>query len=239
MSREPFQIGKTGWDELAEMPGTLKTGDVIHVQSQGLLSRLIRWFSRGWGEKKTWASHSALVLTVAEDIEIIEALTRVTRRPISAYAKKKSKLLVSRIPGGLDSEQKVQVIRKAEDYHGRVYGFIKLLPHALDRLFDNKYVFRRLLWIDDYPICSWLVAYVYDRLLKYQFGTPPNAAQPDDLLDHCVKTHWDFVWSDSEESVAGFCGIYELKRHKDDMGSKANETQNMNPPHSSNDNRAS
>lgn len=230
MLRGRFQIAKTGWDELAEVPGILQTGDVIHVQSQGPLSRLIRWFSRGWGEKKTWASHSALVLTVAEDIEIIEALTRVTRRPIFAYAKKKSKLLVSRIPGGLDSGQRAQLMKKSLDYHGRVYGFIKLLPHALDRLFNNRYVFRRLLWMDDYPICSWLVAYVYDRVLSYHFGTPPNAAQPDDLLDHCIKTNWDFVWSDSEASVTELCEIYQLRQEKDAMAPETNETQKMSPP---------
>ncbi len=238
MSREPFQIGKTGWDEMAGMPGILETGDVIHVQSQGLLSRVIRWFSQGREEKKTWASHSALVLTAAEEIEIIEALIRVTRRPIFTYAKKKSKVLVSRIPGGLDTEQKAQVIRKAENYRGRVSGFIKLLPHALDRLFDNRYVFRRLLWIDDYPICSWLVAYVYDRVLKHHFGVPPNAAQPDDILDHCVKTNWDFLWSDSEESVAEFCEMYELRQDKDAMGPEENYTQNISPPDSSHDNCA-
>jgi hypothetical protein len=54
------------------------------------------------------------------------------------------------------------------------------------------------------------VAYVYDRVLGYQFGAPPNTVRPDHLLDHCVEAGWDFVWADSPESVEDFCSVYEL-----------------------------
>jgi len=201
---------KTGWDEPARDSGVLETGDIIHVQSRGLLSLLVRWFSRAEKEEKTWASHSAMVLRVGEKIEIIEALYKVVIRPITAYTGGKSKLVVCRRPGGLDDEQRRRIIEKAEDYRGRKYGCLKIVAHALDRLFNNKYVFRRLTRMDDYPICSWLVAYVYDRVLGCRFGAPPNAVQPDDLLDHCVDADWDFIWADSRESVADFCSAYKL-----------------------------
>jgi hypothetical protein len=196
---------RTGW-----VGDFLEAGDVVHVQGRGLMSRLIRWFSRACGERRSWASHSAMVLRTGDRIEIVEALRKVVVRPISAYARTRSRLLVCRKPGGLDPDQKQKIVEKAQQYRGRKYGFGKIFAHALDRFFNNRYVFRRLARMDDYPICSWLVAFVYDRALGHQFGVRPNAAQPDDLLDHCVQEGWSFVWTDSKESAADFCRVYEL-----------------------------
>jgi hypothetical protein len=114
---------KTGWDELARDKAILQTGDVIHFQSRGLLSKLVRFFSRADEEEQSWASHSAMVLRVDEEIEIIEALWRTVIRPITAYGGKKSKLLVCRKPGGIEEEQKQQMVKKAEYYEGKIYGF--------------------------------------------------------------------------------------------------------------------
>jgi hypothetical protein len=199
-----------GWDELAANKNILQTGDVIHVQSRGLLSKLIRFFSRADKEKPSWASHSAIVLRVGEEIEIIEALYKTVIRPITAYKGTKAKLLVCRKPGGIDEQNKQKMIEKAVYYEGKPYGYLEIAFHVLDRLLNNRYVFRRLIKDNDYPICSWLVAYVYYKVIDYQFGVPPNAAQPDDILDHCVDCDWEFVWADSSRSVADFCGTYML-----------------------------
>jgi hypothetical protein len=201
---------KTGWDELARGNTILQTGDVIHVQNRGLLSKLVRFFSRADQEEPSWASHSAMVLRVGEEIEIIEALWRTVIRPITAYEGEKSKLLVCRKPGGIDEQQKQKMIEKAEHYKGTTYGYVRIGLHALDRLLNNRYVFRRLIKNNKYPICSWLVAYVYDRVLRYNFGVEPNATQPDDILDHCLDYDWEFVWADSGQSVADFCRTYKL-----------------------------
>lgn len=197
-----------GWGELK---GVLEVGDVLHFQGRGWLSGAVRFFSRGRKERASWASHSAMVLRVGEEIEIIEALWKTVIRPITAYKEKKSRLLVCRKPGGIDEEQKQRMVKKAEYYEGKLYGFWEIAFHALDRLVNNAYFFRRLIKDDDYPICSWLVAYVYDRVLGYRFGTSPNAAQPDDILDHCVDNDWEFVWADSKETVKNFCNIYDLQ----------------------------
>ena len=201
---------KTGWDELAGDKAILQTGDVIHVQSRGLLSKLVRFFSKSDEEEPSWASHSAMVLRVEEEIEIIEAIWRTVIRPITAYEGKRAKLLVCRKPGGIEEDRKQKMVEKAEYYNGKIYGFWEIGFHVLDRFLNNSYFFRRLIKDDDYPICSWLVAYVYDRVLGYDFGTPPNAAQPDDLLDHCVDSDWECVWADSRESVEDFCRTYKL-----------------------------
>ena len=201
---------KTGWDKLAEEKTLLQTGDIIHVQNRGLLSKLILFFSRADKEKPTWTSHSAMVLRVGEEIEIIEALWKTVIRPITAYKGTRAKLIISRKTPAIEEQRKKKMIEKAEYYKGKQYDVLHIVLHALDRLLNNSYVFRRLLKDDDYPICSWLVAYVYDRILSYQFGVPPNAAQPDDILDHCVQSGWEFVWGDSERSLADFCRTYKL-----------------------------
>jgi hypothetical protein len=206
---------KTGWDELTRDKAVLQTGDVIHVQNRGLLSNLVRSFSKEDEEDLSWASHSAMVLRVNDEIQIIEALLRTVIRPITAYKGKKSKLLVWRKPGGIEEEHKLKMVEKAEYYEGKIYGFWEIALHVLDRCLNNSYVFRRLIKDNDYPICSWLVAYVYDRVLGYHFGAPPNAAQPDDLLDHCVDSDWEFIWADSRKSVADFCRTYKLSDEDD------------------------
>jgi hypothetical protein len=211
---------RTGW-----VGDVLEVGDVVHVQGRSLISRMIRWFSRARGERPSWASHSAMVLRVGDRIEIVEALRKVVVRPISAYARTRSRLLVCRKPGGLDPDQKQRIVEKAQQYRGRNYGFGKILAHALDRFFNNRYVFRRLARMDDYPICSWLVAFVYDRALGHRFGVPPNAAQPDDLLDHCVEAGWSFVWANSRESAADFCRVYALTTGQGSAGDASQEGQ--------------
>jgi len=206
---------KIGWDELAADKTILQTGDVIHVQNRGLLSKLVRFFSRAWKEEPSWASHTAIVLRVGEEIEIIEAMWTTVIRSITTYKGKRAKLLACRKPGGIDQEQKKKMIEKAEYYKGKTYGYYKIALHVLDRLLNNRYVFRRLIKDNEYPICSWLVAYVYDRVLGYHFGTEPNAAQPDDLLDHCLDYEWEFIWADSGKSVADLYRTYKLSDKND------------------------
>jgi hypothetical protein len=202
---------KTGWEELAEEKTLLQTGDVIHVQNRGLLSKLILLFSRANEEKPSWASHSAMVLHVGEQIEIIEALWKTVIRPITAYKGTKAKLIICRKKPDIEEQQKQKMIEKAEYYKGKQYDVLHIVLHALDRLLNNSYFFRRLIKDNDYPICSWLVAYVYDRILSYHFNDlPPNAAQPDDILDHCVDNNWEFIWADSSRSLADFCKTYKL-----------------------------
>lgn len=179
------------------------------------MSQLVRFFSKADKEDASWASHSAMVLRVGEEIEIIEALWKTVIRPITAYKGKKAKLLVCRKPEGIEEQLKQEMIKKAEYYRGKQYGFWEITFHALDRLLNNSYVFRHLIKDDDYPICSWLVAYVYDRVIRYSFGPPLSATQPDDILDHCVECDWEFAWADSSQSVADFCKTYMLPDEDD------------------------
>jgi hypothetical protein len=200
---------QVGWDVLVHQPHIVEVGDIVHVQGGSLYSRAIRWVTRSSSEEPSWASHTALVLEVADTVTVIDTVgIRVSVRPLSAYRFSRSKVLVSRVPGGLSARQKACLVEKARDYEGRLYGVFKLLFHALDRILDNRYFFRRLATVDDYPICSWMVAYVYQRSLGLMFGCPPNAAQPDDILDYCVASRWTRVWANSAPTLAECESMY-------------------------------
>ena len=68
----------------------------------------------------------------------------------------------------------------------KINGQMALMDWGL----KGAYVFRRLTHDDNYPICSWVVAYAYDAAGR-RFGVDPGAADPDDI--------WDYVTSHPEE----------------------------------------
>ena len=69
---------------------------------------------------------------------------------------------------------------------GYSYGWAKNFLHSLDKLFDNRVIFRRLgLW-KKLPNCSFLVAEAFN-FEYYGFGIKAYAASPDDIHDFCVN----------------------------------------------------
>jgi hypothetical protein len=84
-----------------------------------------------------------------------------------------------------------KIIKGAESYVGRKYGVLKLFAHFADWLLLGAYVFRRLAQMDKYPICSWMVAYSFEKG-GVSFGVPPNAATPDDIWDYIQKHPDDY-----------------------------------------------
>lgn len=205
----PAPTTQVGWEALRAASGPLEVGDVVHVRGKGFASRAIRWFTRAMGEERSWASHTAVVLRVDPEGTLIEAvdLKSVQVRPLRIYHGTGARLLATRIPGGLTTPQKEALAAKLLEYKDRRYGALKIVLHALDRLLDNAYFFRRLSG-DRYPICSWLAAFGYDRVLGYRFGCEPDAAQPDDILDHCMRTGWSLAWVDDLDSLASLRVVY-------------------------------
>ena len=70
-------------------------------------------------------------------------------------------------------------------------GFVKSfgddqLETLSDRLFLGVYFFRRLILAKDYPICSWVVAWAYQKAGR-DFGVPAAAADPDDIWDYVTR----------------------------------------------------
>jgi cell wall-associated NlpC family hydrolase len=180
-------------------------GDIFFTQSQTWLGRAIRFFSRSGGESRTMVNHvgiivrpgwslrtsGSLVLT-AEDIDrvelyssiAVEALQSVQKHSIQdEYAAKNNKIAVFRAKH-LSAEEKDQIVRKAESYVGRKYGYLKIATHLADWFLGGRFIFRRLTQSDNYPICSWLVAHAY-KDCNIHFGVEAGAATPDDMWDFC------------------------------------------------------
>ena len=166
----------------------LQPGDIFLTKGTGFLSRAIRLFSRSGGESRTEANHVGIVVLGGDSTNaiVVEALSSVKRRRISAYRlNKKHEMAVFR-PLNVSPQDMTSIVIRAESYVGRKYGYLKIVAHFIDYWLGGRYVARRLTSSDNYPICSWVVAYAYgDGGLS--FGVEPGAASPDDI--------WDFVTS--------------------------------------------
>lgn len=118
---------------------------------------------------------------------------------------------IHRIPGGLTAPLRRQIRLYALAYEGAIYGAHKALAMALDHLIRDRYLFRGLIWLGRYPICSWLVALACDVTLRVRFGAPPDAVSPDNIMDHCMASGWGSVWMDSAETKAQLEAIYRRR----------------------------
>jgi hypothetical protein len=168
------------------MSAELEPADIFFTRGKGFISKAIRFFTRGIGEKRTKVNHVGIVVDggpISRAV-VIEALTKVKRHRLYAqYGGGKTEVAVYR-PTNLSAEDKAQIVTKAESYVGRKYGFLKIATHLLDWCLFGAYFFRRLTQTDKYPICSWVVAHAYGAAGK-DFGVDAGAASPDDI--------WDFV----------------------------------------------
>jgi len=195
-----------GWNNLTDIRAT----DVVSVQTTGhWLSKSIRFFERGHREKKSWASHSGMIFSERGSSEglIIEALQRVTIRPLRYY-QGESKILIHRLPFDLTPEREKVFFDLCEKYHNKKYGYLKILAHAADKLVGGRYFFRRLIFTENYPICSWLVAHIAWKVYGEKFGVAIDEAQPDDILDHITKFHYPLIWADSVETLDSYYETY-------------------------------
>ncbi len=168
-------------------PIILQPADVFTTRGRSLISRLIRFFTRRIGEKRTKVNHVGIVVIGGSlsDAVVVEALSKVKQHKlISKYGKSSSSDVAIFRPINLSEEEKIKVITKAKSYVGEKYGFIKILTHLLDWILQGAFVFRRLTQSDNYPICSWLVAHSF-KVINKDFGKPAGAASPDDI--------WDFI----------------------------------------------
>lgn len=167
------------------MPPTvlLNEGDIIGVRSEGLISWSIALGSCSIGEKHTRISHVGMITKGGswDKALITEALTTVVERPISSYKNVKMVIYEPRISMDVAS----LLVKKALDYKGRKYGWLKIAAHFGDFCLNGAYFFRRFCKMDRYPICSWLVGHCYSQI-GVLFDKPIKALQPDDIDDFCL-----------------------------------------------------
>lgn len=162
-----------------------QAGDIFLTRGDSFVSRAIRYFSTSENESRTQVNHVGVVV---EDHQtnpmIVEALSPTVKahRLLDAYGGGKTRVMVIR-PIHKESTDRYALAVNALNYEGRKYGYIKLVAHFLDWCLAGRYVFRRLAKMDDYPICSWVVAYAADHV-GWRFGVEPNGCSPDDVYDH-------------------------------------------------------
>jgi hypothetical protein len=169
------------------MTTNLKPGDIFLTQGTSFISRAIRFFSRTGGESRTEANHVGIVVAggTEHSAVIVEALTKVKRRKMSAYASSDNTKVAVYRPTNVSDDDMALIMAKANSYVGNDYGYVKIAAHLADWFLGGRYFFRRFAAMDKYPICSWVVAYAYAEA-GYDFGVHPGAASPDDIHDFCV-----------------------------------------------------
>ncbi|MFC1595426.1 hypothetical protein ACFL3X_00745 [Gemmatimonadota bacterium] len=163
--------------------------DVFLTRSRSLLGRAIRLATRGFGESRSMVNHVGIIVAAgsAEETVGVEALRTVKRHSLlQQYGPGSSSDIAVYRPINLTEEEKVVIVSAAEEYVGRSYGYLKIAAHLLDWLLFGVYFFRRLARVDDYPICSWLVAHAFAKADK-TFGVQPGKASPDDIWDFVTK----------------------------------------------------
>lgn len=174
-----------------------ETGDIIFVSGKSWFKNAIAWFSRSPGEEKTYAKHIAGIKT--PDI-VSEAVTKVKETPTNKWIRQNKKFEVWRYKP-LTEQDKEKIYNYIDNKKGSIYGGWKLFFFAGDFLLskvfrhDNFYFFRRALFLEKFPICSWLWAYAYDTI-GYRFDErDPNSLDPDTMHDIVkVDTDWEMIY---------------------------------------------
>jgi hypothetical protein len=160
-----------------------------------LFGKFIRWFERSPGEEKTFAGHVGGIGSDSQSV--VEALWKVTSTPYHEWAKSAPQYEIWR-HYGLAPSVRHKIAAKAESYIGRDYGWWKLGAHAGDAMLTKAtgkevFIFRKALFLDEYPICSWVWAYAYAKSMM-GFGIPAHAANPDDMHDYVKQApEWGMV----------------------------------------------
>ena len=167
----------------------LKRGDVFFTKGRGLISRAIRFFTRNLGERRTKVNHVGIIVSDNEvkSAIVIEALKFVMRHKLwGRYGPPCEDQVAIFRPVNLSNEEIEAIVKTAENYVGKKYGYDKIIMHLLDWCLMGIYVFRRLTRTDNYPICSWVVAHAFKKAKKY-FGVAAGAASPDDIWDFIIE----------------------------------------------------
>jgi hypothetical protein len=167
------------------------TADVISVKGDKSYSRGIAWFTQIGKEGPTYATHIAMIIMVNGEPHVIESLWRVKITPYKKWEKEHDRFAIFRNTN-LTNEKRALIQEEALKYKGRFYGFSKILLNGLDlsisKIIGKEiFLFRKLQFIDRYPICNWLVSYSYYNATGYTFGCEPKLTNPDSMTDYMRK----------------------------------------------------
>lgn len=150
----------------------LKIGDILHCKNQGIISRLIRFFT------SSEISHSALYLEIWGKPYVIDAQKDgVNVRPFEEWQKEyKYEILVTRFHKTID--EKELAIRALSMVGHTAYDFKGLLVKHPLNLITGKY--KKEKDPADKMYCSEYVAWVHQLPLAYRMT-------PKDLFIECIQ----------------------------------------------------
>ena len=180
---------------------TFEPGDIILTGGKALISRIIRWMTRFRGESKTIKNHAGIGVSPHT---YVEALWTTKRNTYDYLLNLDTNIEIWR-KLDLTTDQKTLISNKAIEYVGAIYAPQKIVLHGFDGLLGKVfgtdiYAFRRLGFMDRYPICSWVVAFSYDQI-NYRFGKHPKYVTPDCLHDYLVeKDDWKIVYTNHTQN---------------------------------------
>lgn len=176
--------------------------DLIFTRNEkSWIGPAIRWFTRSRGEPETWTNH---VAGVGLRDSVIEALWTVQEAEWAKWEQENDRFQVWRNVKMTGIARKV-VAAQALAYVGRKYGWWKLGAHLLDGMLSkvtggSVYAFRRVLFMEEYPVCSWVWAFAYGKI-GIHLGCPPDCADPDTMLDYVSNSHeWKKVFEKGDRS---------------------------------------
>ena len=158
--------------------------DLVFTRSDGILGRGIRWATRTKGEEKTEANHVGLITWPGSKMNafITEALWTVKNHSLFDKYHKNGEVAVYR-PRNLTLTQSLKILDYMSENVGRRYGWWKILFHLGYKLTGWRKLLKPM-FIDERPICSYLVARAFSKA-GLNFGVAARSANPDDMMDFC------------------------------------------------------
>ena len=187
-----------------QRPLYVQSGDTFFTRSNSVLGRLIRWGQTEKGEEPAWTNHTGVVVKEGwvknpgdlhqPEAEVVEALWHTREGVLKLNG---NKVRVFRPVPRYDDVERARMIAEAKAHVGENYGWWKLLGFLAKR-FTGVDV-PKLFFVKSRPICSFLAALANDAARRRSaewpgFGMPPQAADPDEMLDFCEKSpYWQEV----------------------------------------------
>lgn len=186
----------------------LRPGDIFFTHGDTIVSKLIRFFEISYKNCRTSVNHTGIVVKSGTPLsaEIVEALfTSVQQQTImNAYKSTNTRMTIFR-PLNLSDHQLNTIAIMAKTYVGKRYGYGILAAALLDYLLFDAFLFRRMISGNRHPICNWIITSVYSKV-GIDFNCDPRKANPDLLLDYCVKRTDVFECIHGLEHISHFIG---------------------------------
>jgi len=164
-------------------------GDLVLVRGNALVSKAIRFMTRKSGEETTVVNHVGVISSGGLLKYALLAEARWTYKVHSlfdALAYTGQQVAIYR-PKNISYETRKLIAARAASFKDTKYGWAKIVLHALDKLLNGAYLFRRLAFLPNRPICSYAAAVAYADY-GFSFGVKPYQAQPDDIWDYVTNS---------------------------------------------------